>query len=565
MNKKNNWILPLVLLISSLAWILAWPPGILPFLSFILLIPVIYLADSTHENTVIAEPWKSKIPLFIFLYFLIMETISLGWISRLSLSGAFFTIILGTVLKTLPIYYLRWVWKKSSNPRERNIGALGFMGIWIMLEWLSEHVFSFSWTHLGLGLSGLYRFIQWYEYTGSLGGTLWILALNLLGYELLKYSFAQINPSRLKIRFCFLIWLGVLLAPSLISIMRYESYEDFRNRHYNQNYHHDVPIVWVQPNFNPRTQKFDSSLWKSQLNQLIHFSKDSGKPNTEYFIWPETSLEPWHGLDEDHLLQNPSIYQIRKFLTHYKNASLVLGATTFKTLGKSNSDTLWFNSAIQLGNDENVQVYHKQILVPGVEKSPFQWGSSSSLFSNSKNKDPRKWISNSTTSPFMFLGGIPHYFVQDGNPKIVYAQSGLGLGVLICFESAFEDYARQPCLQGAGILAIISNDAWWGNCPEPYQHRDYARILAIENRRSLVQSSNGGLSYMISQTGCIEKELGLSKQGSQSGNLDLNEEITLYTQYGDWILYPSIGIFIFSMIYLGNPRIRNLKNKPKDY
>lgn len=544
---KNKFVLPLILLISVLTWILAWPPLLFPFLLFFLLIPVIYLADSHHENTLIGEPWEGKINLFIFLYFLSSESVCMVWISSISLTGAFMTILIGSISKTLPVLFLKNLWGKTESKLSRNLGSLGFIGLWIILEWVQVHVLDYPWMNLGMGLSGMHPFIQWYEYTGSLGGSAWILALNLSSYELLKYSFARNHPSKLKIRTQFFIWAGLLIIPSIVSFMRYETYDAFKNRHYNQNYHNEAHFDLVQSNINPKTQKFDSSLWKDQFNLILELSRKMAHTNTEYILWPETALEPWHGLDEDRLFENSSLIKIRHLLLPYKNASLVTGALTYRLIQNTNSpipDTLCFNSALQLGNDENIGIYHKQILVPGVEKSPWNLGN-------------RTQMKQESVSPFMYLGGIHHYFNQDGNPKVLYAQSGSALGVLICFESTFGDYARKLCLQGAGILAVISNDAWWGNGPEPYQHLDYSRILAIENRRSVAQASNGGISFLINQTGKVLKEIPVSKTGSIEGSLNINEEITLYTQFGDWIAYPGLVLFLLAS---ANSIISNNKN-----
>jgi apolipoprotein N-acyltransferase len=549
---KNRLVLPFLLFLSSLAWYWAWPPGPFPWLLFILLIPLIYLADDHHENTAIAEPWIGRISLLCFFYCLISESMGIFWISRFNFLETLVPIFLGALTKTLAILFLKKAWKKTHTQFIRNLGSLGFIGLWVILEWVKENIFSYPWMNLGMGLSSVPRFIQWYEYTGILGGTFWILALNLLGYELMKSAFALNNPSKSSIRYRFLIWAGLFIAPSLASFMRYESYSDFRNRHYNRTYAHAVHMVLVQSNLNPYTEKFDSALWKDQLKNFLNMSKASAKPNTEYIIWPETALEPWHGLNEDLLAGNRSLLKIRHFLVPYKNASLVTGALTYRIMegnpspfrkpeNGTPSDTLWYNSAIQVGNDENIEVYHKQVLVPGVEKSPLSFGYSTS---------PR------SQKPMLYLGGIQHYFSQDGNSKILYSQSGLGLGVLICFESAFGHYARKLCLKGAGILAILSNDAWWGNSSEPYQHRDYARILAIENRRSLAQSSNGGISFFIGERGEILNEIPLATQGSMGASLDINEDLTFYTQYGDWMLYACLIFFLFSSAYLLVPGLK---------
>jgi|GEM_PF-927452 len=561
MKLKSKWVLPLVLALSSLAWYLAWPPGPFPWLLFFVFIPVLYLADPVHINTALAEPWKGNTLGLVSFYFFILEFLGLSWISSLSIWITLVPVLLGSLFHTLTFLFLKWAWNKSGTQLYRNLGSLGFIGLWLILEWFLEHVFSFPWLNLGFGLAELHPFIQWYEYTGVYGGTVWILALNLLGYEVLKFAFAQINPSKTKIRHRFLVWAGILVGPALISFMRYISYEDFKNRHYNRNYPHDAGLVIVQSNISPKKEKFNPQLWEAQFDKLRTLSVKVLQKNTEYLIWPETALEPWHGFNEDSLHVSKTIRGIRHFLTPYKNAALVCGAISYtsgieepmaynrfnlntgkRRVAGTASDTTWYNAAFQLENDDNVYVYHKQILVPGVEKSPLSFWYRRELPELPEEIRAKK---ESPNSPWLFLGGVPHYFHSDGKPHIFYAQSGLGLGVLICFESAFQDYARSLCNQkeGAGILVILSNDAWWGNSPGPYQHRDYARILAIENRRSLAQSSNGGISFFMNPLGDILGQIPLGQEGSLSHNLDINEELTFYTLYGDWLVW--IGALAF--------------------
>ena len=89
--------------------------------------------------------------------------------------------------------------------------------------------------------------------------------------------------------------------------------------------------------------------------------------------------------------------------------------------------------------------------------------------------------------------------------------------------------------EGAQFLAIMTNDAWWGNTQGHKQHLNYARLRAIENRRSIARSANTGISALINQKGEIEKELGYGLKGTLKGTINSSDTITFYTQYGDYI------------------------------
>ncbi len=564
---KQKYTLLVLLLLSLAAWPLAWPPGPLPWLLTIIYIPVLGLIESEERKGGL-NTW------ILFLYCLLSGFLRIGWISQVSWTGAIIPVLISAMLETSAFLFLKRSWGQSSTELKRWISIAGFISLWILLEWLKDHWFTLSWLNLGMGLAMLHPFIQWYEFTGPFGGTTLVLILNFLAYPLIRTFFLPVQPKS-RSGIIALLWLSLLILPAIGSYFRYTHYEDFKSRKSYENYHHLVNMVLVQSNLNPQ-KKFSGSS-DPDLKELLSLSKKAAKSNTEYILWPETALGVQKGFDEDSLSFYPNLLKIRKFLVPYPNITLVTGAITYRTNSYSSVDTSWFNAAMQLENDDNISVYHKQILVPGVEKSPFSLGyplnfpyldhpSGNSLSLNLKeNSTPAHPSENSisrnnSVSPFMYLGGIHHYFTADAKPRILYSQSGLGLGTLICFESAFSDFGRKIALNGASIFVILSNDAWWGNSPAAYQHKEYARLLAIENRRSLAQSSNGGFSFIINQKGDLEKEIPLGVKGAINGDLEINEEISFYTRYGDWILYPMGLVFLSSLAILYGLPILSKKN-----
>lgn len=97
------------------------------------------------------------------------------------------------------------------------------------------------------------------------------------------------------------------------------------------------------------------------------------------------------------------------------------------------------------------------------------------------------------------------------------------------------------------FLAIITNDAWWDNTQGHKQHLSYAKLRAIETRRSIARSANTGISAIINQKGELVQTLGYEKQGSIKGNLKLNNELTFYTSYGDYI--ARIALLVAGLIF----------------
>src|SRR5256885_4436832 len=70
-------------------------------------------------------------------------------------------------------------------------------------------------------------------------------------------------------------------------------------------------------------------------------------------------------------------------------------------------------------------------------------------------------------------------------------------GVLICYESIFEDLARSYRRRGADFLVTITNDAWYGRTAGPYQHASHLVLRAIESRMGIARAANDGISEFI--------------------------------------------------------------------
>jgi len=111
---------------------------------------------------------------------------------------------------------------------------------------------------------------------------------------------------------------------------------------------------------------------------------------------------------------------------------------------------------------------------------------------------------------------------------------------------------------GANFLSIITNDAWWGDTQGHQQHLSYARLRAIENRRYVARSANTGISAIINSRGDILKTLAYEERGSISGRVGIQNELTFYSQYGDYLAriaqFLALFIFLFSVVKYNRKR-----------
>ena len=114
----------------------------------------------------------------------------------------------------------------------------------------------------------------------------------------------------------------------------------------------------------------------------------------------------------------------------------------------------------------------------------------------------------------------------------------------VCYESIFPLFAPNFVQRGAELIAVVTNDSWYGNSSGPYQHKEFAVLRAIENRRSVVRCANGGISCIINPLGITEAETEMFTRTVLVGDVSLQTEKTFYTEH------PTIIITIISVLSL---------------
>ena len=121
---------------------------------------------------------------------------------------------------------------------------------------------------------------------------------------------------------------------------------------------------------------------------------------------------------------------------------------------------------------------------------------------------------------------------------------------IICYESIYGSFITDYVRFGAQFLIIISNDAWWGDTEGHRQLLSYSRLRAIENRRAIARSANTGISAFIDKNGEIIKTIDYDKKDILIGNLQLENKLTFYTKYGDYIARIALLLFILTILFL---------------
>jgi apolipoprotein N-acyltransferase len=541
--KKN---ILLVILSGLLLWI-AWPPT--PYTTFILFFAFVPLLVAIERIINSAMPKKGKkIFQTTFIGFFIWNTLCIYWVyNSLKIVGEVVAVPISLIpysLGPLLMSTACWLYYRARLITNRNYSLALLVCFWIAYEYLHQSWdLKFPWMTLGNGFAVSHQLIQWYEYTGVYGGTVWIWVSNILIF-LIYTGLREGQISAVRLRLITGLTL-VILLPVGYSLYRYYTYTENVD---------PSNIVIAQPNIDPY-EKEGSIPVTQQVSSLIHLSDSIGQVNTEFFIWPETAIADAYGVDEDRIRTSPYFQQAQSFLRKYKNGNLITGIESYKVYDSEATNTATpigggqfmdhYNAAVNIENSAEVQFYHKSKLVPGAEALPF--GNTLSFLK----------------PVFEHLGGATGSYAGQDEPSELYSQSGIGVAPVICYESIWGEWVAKSVRNGAQFITIITNDGWWENTSGKDQHLDYAKLRAIETRRWVCRSANTGISAFINQRGDIVQHTGWWVKTAIKQNINLNTDLTFYVRYGDYIPKGACIIALMGIVFIGYRRVRN-KNLSKD-
>lgn len=486
----------LLALLGGLLWWAAWPTSPLTVLAFVAFVPLLFIEDHTASGRRFF--WRTYVHMFIW------NLLTTWWIYNASFAGAALAIVLNSLLMCVPWLLMRRVKKTFGSWA----GYSALILFWISFEYI-HHNWELSWPWLTVGnVFALHpQWIQWYEVTGTTGGSLWVLISNVLMFSLIK-NYRQhevLKPPSLKEAFRYSYYkhgvlkklyvnIAALLALWIVPFLISKSIFSNRQETLVDAASAVRSVVVVQPNVDPYNEKFTAGTEAQQIQNLISLSEQQLDSTTALVVWPETAIPVQ--VDEDLISSNPAYEQVWQFLARHPQVSLLSGIDGYRIYGPekktataryAKEDNLYydrFNTAALLNSSDSVQFYHKAKLVPGVETLP------SFLL----------WMG----SLFEGFGGTSGTLGRD-NQRAVFADKHhyFLAAPIICYESVYADYVTEYVRKGANLLTIITNDGWWGNTQGYRQHMAYARLRAVETRRWVARSANTGISCFIDPVGTI--------------------------------------------------------------
>lgn len=469
--------------------------------------------------------------LTIFLYallaFLTWNILSTWWIGYVSITGMLIISIINSFLMA-GVWCIFHTIRRTLDARTAYFSLVIF---WLTFEYIHFHwSMQWPWLTLGNGFAGAVKWIQWYEYTGVLGGSLWIILINLFIYSAINSLEKKLYQQSVKITaiICLLIAL-----PMGWSLYRYNSYTEGNRL---------VQVAVLQPNIDPYRDKFKGMSYEDQAKRLVSLAQNIVNDSTQYILAPETALEPlW---ENDLLRRQKSLQMFNPLFIKHPRLAVVAGAITQKKITdgellsyatrRSDNGSLYevYNSALYIDSSPEVQIGHKSILVSGVEKIPFQ-----EYFSFLG-----KYIVNA--------GGTSGSLSAAAHPTVFKGVLGEGIGSVICFESVFGSFVASTVSKGANVLFIITNDGWWKQSAGLTQHFSFSRLRAVETRRSIARSANTGLSGIINEKGDVIKITNSNTATAISASLTLNNYLTFYVRHGDYIGWISAALCGLIVLYI---------------
>jgi apolipoprotein N-acyltransferase len=265
--------------------------------------------------------------------------------------------------------------------------------------------------------------------------------------------------------------------------------------------------VLLQPNIDEDTGWTPVSadqMQKRLITRSMESALDPRRPKPQLIIWPEVPAPLYYFTD-------PTFQRYAADLARTTSAYFLFG-----TVGYNRQDQP-LNSAVMLAPDGRfIDRYDKIFLVPFGEFVP-------PLFS---------WVNRITKEAGDFAPGA----------RIVVfpLAPGQSVGTFICYESAFPHLVRRFALAGAGVLANISNDGYFGHSAAREQHLKLVRMRAIENRRWILRSTNDGLTAAVDPAGRIVMRLPPYREMVARAEYGYIGGTTFYTRHGDWFAWSCL-------------------------
>ena len=530
--KKENILLWGLVLLSA---VMMSMPFLVPHTGMLALVGLVPLLCMER---IASQTGRKRIWIYHYTCFVLWNAFTTFWVCNATVGGGLFAIFANAFQMSLVFGLFRISKRKFT-------GTLPY--IFLALTWIAWERFYFDaeiswpWLVLGNSFARTTWAVQWYEFTGTIGGSLWIWACNLGIFGMLvSLSDGSWNGYNLKARAAATAGIILLfILPPVASAVIGKEYKDSMDGDEN------LEVLIIQPNIDPynkfqaMTQDQQNALLEGMMAKELAPRKADSCTSPLLVVAPETFTGDIVCGDYP---RSRTWRRMTSFLKNYPGVNLLFGASSYDYIysekapshtARNLRDGLWVeahNSALMTDGSARTEIFHKSRLVVAVEHTPYP-----AIFCKIDD----------------LLGGVMGRCVGQDEISLLHVKAGkedIPVGCAVCYESVYGEYYTDYIRKGARAMTIITNDAWWGDTPGYRQHLSYASLRAIETRRAIARCANTGISAIISPSGKILKPTPWWEQASIQSYLPLRDDLTFFVTHGD--MTGRICTFLFCLLLL---------------
>lgn len=404
------------------------------------------------------------------------------------------------------------------------LGVLGAAGAWALTQYLRGlGPFAFVWGHWSVALAPVPLLLQPAELMGAWGVEFLVALWNgLLGYGAWLMGRRAYRPA------AGVIFIAVLGAVGLLG---------WSNARYGEWFLGDARlserarlVAIVQPNVN-LARAYTPEEWApireriaGQVREARAIDPDWRRmyglpPHPDLILLPEV-IEPYPMPDSDLAMR------FWQSLAAETGIPLLVGGYR-----GANPETRQLANTMFLFPPDGSWQYHDKVqLVPLGEHVPF-----------------REWL------PFLRVFGVVESDLHPGNTLQPLQSGDLRIGAVICMESTYPWIARGLANAGANLLAVGSNESWFGRTAALEQHLAFCVLRAIETRRWIMRCAPEGISAAVTPSGTVYARADSFTATVFAAPPRPHTNQTLYMRWGDWAI--GVGI-VLMMLALAQKRRR---------
>ena len=515
----------LVLILSAYVYSLAFPgftvPGGLPFIALFALIPVF----AVIRNTRWANVWW-----YGFLFGFVFYIFYAYWLKTFHALA----IILIPVIKGFEMM-LCFVALKAADRFFKRLGYLVQAVVWVAYAYLSESWFAgFSYGDIAYAFYSWPIVTQIADITGIWGiAFAAILAQPFLGRWLCDW--VQGREGSLLAYIKRSLWFVIVWALIILLILAYGGVKLSEWRANEPDGY--LEAVAVQHNHD--SWKGGYTTYVHNFNNLRRITLEAmDRATPDIVVWSETAFVPsvaWHtkysvkgsGYEDTAKLVDDFVdfgNNLRLPLLTGNPEGVLKDPSLPALLEDGSQNREDYNTVILFDDGQIKQTYRKQHLVPFTEYFPFE--------------EELPWLYN------LLLANDYNWWLV-GNEPVVFESAGVKFSTPICFEDTFGYLSAEFVKNGAEVIINMSNDSWSQKVSAELQHASMAAFRAVETRKSVLRSSNSGITTLITPDGVMHDKMVPFAMGWHQYSIPVygheNFENTFYVEHID--LFAHIAVY----------------------